>query len=101
MTTERQLSQVVEDILIERPNGWASIASLINEIPKRINLTVDDYKRSRTRPGEAVWEQRVRNITSHQDASTNYIRLGYLEQLDGGLQITEAGRVHQKARHQK
>lgn len=101
MTTERQLSQTVEDILVERPNGEASIASLVHEIPKRINLTEADYRGSGTRPNEAIWEQRVRNITSHKKSSTNFIKLGYLEQIDGGLRITQAGRLHQKARNGK
>lgn len=101
MTTERELSEIVEDILVERPNGEASIADLIHEIPKRINLTEADYKPSLTRPNEAIWEQRVRNITSHQNTSTNFIRRGYLEPTNGGLRITDAGRMHQKARHAK
>lgn len=98
MTTERQLSQAVEDILVNRPNGEASIAVLIREIPKVIDLTDADYRPSLTRSGESMWEQRVRNITSHKNTSTNYIYLGYLEQTSGGLRITDAGRLHQKAR---
>lgn len=98
MTTELQLSQIVEDILVGRPNGEATIAALIHEIPNRINLTQADYLGSVTRPNEAIWEQRVRNITSHKGSSRNYIYRGYLEQIDGGLRITAAGRLHQQAR---
>lgn len=101
MTTEKQLSEIVEDILVERPNGEASISFLIIEIPKRIALTEEDYRESPTRPNEAVWEQRVRNITSHKGSSGNFINLGYLEQIDSGLRITEAGRRHQRGRHTK
>ncbi|GLS30558.1 hypothetical protein SAMN04488498_103125 [Mesorhizobium albiziae] len=99
MTTERRLSEIVEDILVDRPNGEASIAELIHEIPNRINLTADDYQGSLTRPNEAIWEQRVRNITSHKGSSRNFIYRGYLEQIDGGLRITDAGRLHQQARN--
>ncbi|GLQ80213.1 hypothetical protein GCM10007881_37320 [Mesorhizobium huakuii] len=84
---------------MDRPNGEAPIAALIQEIPNRINLTADDYLGSQTRPNEAIWEQRVRNITSHKGSSRNFIYRGYLEQIDGGLRITAAGRLHQKARH--
>lgn len=98
MTTERELSEIVLDILAERPNGEASIAALIHEIPNRIGLTQADYAGSATRPNEAMWEQRVRNITSHKSASTNFIRRGYLEQVDGGLRITDTGRARQRRR---
>ena len=99
MTTERRLSEIVEDILVDRPDGEAPIATLIHEIPNRINLTADDYLGSKTRPNEAIWEQHVRNITSHKGSSRNFIYRGYLEQIDGGLRITAAGRIHQQARH--
>ena len=98
MTTERQLSEVILDILVTRPNGEASIADLIHEIPKRITLSQADFAPSPTRPNEAVWEQRVRNITSHKSVSTNFIRLGYLERTDGGLKITTLGRGRPKTR---
>ncbi|WP_149905718.1 hypothetical protein [Mesorhizobium sp. SARCC-RB16n] len=99
MTTERRLSEIVEDILVGRPNGEAPIGTLIHEIPNRIALTAGDYQGSVSRPNEAIWEQRVRNITSHKGSSRNFIYRGFLEQIDGGLRITAAGRVHQQARN--
>jgi len=93
-TTELELSRVVLEILAEMPNGSAAISQLIGRIPQRIALTAEDLAQSETRPNEAVWEQRVRNITSHKNTPGNYIYEGFLEQIAGGLRITEAGRLH-------
>lgn len=91
-TTEAELSEVVLQILAEVPNGQASFGELIAKIPQRLNLTSEDLTASQTRPGEAVWEQRVRNIKSHKNAFGNIINEGYAIEIPGGLQITEAGR---------
>jgi len=64
-STESQFADAVESILRDRPNGEASIAELIDEIPNRMTLTADDLVQSPTRPNEPLWHQSVRNITSH------------------------------------
>lgn len=91
-TTESEFSEIVLKILLDFQNGEASYAELIEEIPSRITLTPSDLAQSDTRENEAVWEQRVRNITSHKDANGNYINDGFLEPIKGGLRITELGR---------
>lgn len=91
-TSERELSIIVVRILANKASGEASIQELIDEIPSHITLTADDKKPSLTRDGEQLWEQRVRNITSHKTTPTNFIYKGYLSQIPGGLKITDAGR---------
>ena len=91
-TSEAELSQVVLKILSERETGEATFSELVSEIPRRIILTASDRQQSTTRNGEEIWEQRVRNITSHKNTSGNIIADGYAESIPGGLRITEAGR---------
>ncbi len=92
-TTELELSRAVLTILAERRSGAASVGELIREIPQHLRLTDADMEQSGTRPNEAVWEQRVRNINSHKGVQGNYIYEGYLEAIRGGLKITDAGRL--------
>lgn len=73
MTSEEDFAAVIERILSERPNGEASYADLIAEIPDRITLTAADETPSPTRPGEPVWHQRVRNITSHKNFRGRFV----------------------------
>ncbi len=91
-TTESEISRAVLGILADRDNGEAKYRDLLTEIPNRIQLTSADTTQSPTRPHEAVWEQRVRNIRSHKNVDGNYIANGFLEGTRGGLRITNAGR---------
>lgn len=91
-TTELEISEVVLDVLYDNGVGRATFRNLIREIPRRIALTNADLGVSETRPNECVWEQRVRNISSHRRAEGNYVSEGFLIKINGGLQITEAGR---------
>lgn len=91
-TTESEISKAVLTILLQRPNGEASFGELITLIPRIVTLTKSDLTPSSTRPNEAVWEQRVRNIRSHKNSEGNYIHDGYLEEIAGGLRITPTGR---------
>lgn len=90
--TEAELAETVLRILAAEPSGKAAFSTLIAAIPKYIKLTEADLVPSETRPNEAVWEQRVRNIKSHKNADGNYINSGYLAEVEGGLAITDAGR---------
>jgi hypothetical protein len=91
-TTEADLARAALHILVDQPNGEGSFGTLINLIPTVITLSPSDLVASTTRPNEAVWEQRVRNIRSHKNSEGNYIFEGYLEEISGGLRITPAGR---------
>jgi hypothetical protein len=52
-----------------------------------VSLSAEDLKQSDTRPNEAVWEQQVRNITSHKDSPGNAICEGKLIAIPGGLAL--------------
>jgi glycine cleavage system pyridoxal-binding protein P len=91
-TRENEFAELILQILKEKPSGEASFSELIEEIPNRITLTEGDQKSSDTRTGEQIWEQRVRNITSHKDSQKNYIFRGYLESIPDGLRITDLGK---------
>jgi hypothetical protein len=95
-TTENELAEAVLSILALRKSGEGQYANLFHVIPKIINLTEADEEQSESRPSEYVWQQRVRNITSHKSADGNYISSGFLEEIDGGLRITQAGRSRAK-----
>lgn len=85
--TEAEIADVVEAILADRPNGEATIAQLIAEIPNRIRLSAEDLAPSPTRRNEAIWEQQVRNITSHKATPGNAIYDGRLISIRGGLRL--------------
>jgi hypothetical protein len=51
--TEAELADVIEAILATRPNGEATIAELIDEIPNYVNLSPEDLAQSPTRPNES------------------------------------------------
>lgn len=85
--TEAEIAAVVIAVLRDRPNGRATVADLIDEIPNRIKLDPEDLAQSPTRPNEKVWEQQVRNITSHKDSPGNAIYEGKLVAIPGGFAL--------------
>lgn len=85
--TEAEIAKVVETILKNTATGEATIGELIAEIPDYITLSAEDRAPSPTRPNEAVWEQQVRNITSHKNSPGNAIYEGDLVAVPGGLRL--------------
>jgi len=85
--TETEIADIVEAILADRPNGEATIAELVHEIPNRVALSAEDLAHSQTRRTEAIWEQQVRNITSHKASPGNAIHDGRLIAIPGGLKL--------------
>src|ERR1700730_2688015 len=85
--TEAEVAEAVEAILQDRPTGRATIKELVEEIPNRITLSAEDLEQSQTRPNEALWEQQVRNITSHKASPGNAIFEGRLVAIPGGLAL--------------
>lgn len=73
--------------MADSPNGEATIGQLVHEIPSRVTLSAEDLAPSTTRPGEAIWEQQVRNITSHKGSPGNAIYEGRLVSVKGGLRL--------------
>lgn len=94
MTSESEIAIAVLKVLVDRPGGEATFEILKAEVPRHVNLTSDDRVKSKTRPAEELWEQRLRNITSHQKSPGNIIHDGYAETIHGGLRITAVGRLH-------
>ena len=95
-TTENELAEAALSILALRASGEGDFANLFKLIPRIIRLTDEDLTQSPTRPAEYLWQQRLRNITSHAGAEGNYITDGYLEEIPRGLRITDAGRARAK-----
>ena len=83
--TEAEIADAVVAILRDRSSGRATIADLIDEIPNRLTLSPEDLAQSPTRQNEKVWEQQVRNITSHKNSPGNAICEGRLVAIPGGL----------------
>jgi hypothetical protein len=85
--TEAEIAEVIEAILEDSKTGEATIAELVAEIPHRVKLSAEDLAPSQTRHGEALWEQQVRNITSHKASPGNAIHEGKLVAIPGGLRL--------------
>ena len=98
-TSEPKLGLAVMCVLAARPNGEALIRTLIRYVPDYVNLTAEDHETSDSRPPEEKWEQRVRNLKSHDTAAGNVIGEGYVARVGHGrYRLTEAGwsRLKQK-----
>jgi hypothetical protein len=96
-TSEPVLGLAVMQVLASQPNGEATVRTLIRQVPNYVKLTADDHKPSGTRPNEEMWEQRVRNLKSHDKAAGNVIGEGFVEHVGRGrYRLTEAGRLHLK-----
>lgn len=85
--TEAEIAKVIEEYLNEKTSGQADVKELVRVIPGRIKLSAEDLVQSTTRPNEAVWEQLVRNITSHKASPGNAIYEGRLVAIPGGLAL--------------
>ena len=85
--TESEIAEVVVAILEDTLTGEATIAELVAEIPNRVALSQEDLAPSLTRRSEAIWEQQVRNITSHKGSPGNAIYDGKLVAIPGGLKL--------------
>lgn len=94
LTSENEIAEAVLRILAGTATGEATLAYLKNRLPDHITFTAADLVESVTRPGEAMWEQRLRNIKSHHKVDGNYIAEGYLTAPSKGrLRITATGRA--------
>jgi hypothetical protein len=90
--TEEEVALIAVQIGAEQSDGIASYSMLRREVPKRYRLSGEDLAQSVTRPNEAMWEQKIRNIKSHFKASGNFIYDGYLEHVPRvGYRVTARG----------
>ena len=96
-TTEKQIAEAVLSILSMSPNGEATILNLKQRMPHFVDLTEQDRQMSKTRPGEELWEQLLRNIISHYRSRGNIIAEGLVTQANRGkLRLTQKGAQHVK-----
>ncbi len=63
--SEQEISLAVLRYLAQHKRGEASISEIISALPRYLSLNKVDLAKSETRENEQVWEQRVRNIVSH------------------------------------
>ncbi len=90
---ENEIGRAVLHILAAQPRGIATVRQIKRELPSYVHLSADDQADSWTRAGEELWEQQVRNLKSHGNASGNIFNSGYVVQYSRGVwQITDAGR---------
>lgn len=96
-TSEPALGLAVMQVLASRSNGEATVRTLIRDVPNYVNLTAEDHETSTTRRSEEMWEQRVRNLKSHDKTPGNVIAEGYVKHIGKGrYHLTEGGRLNLK-----
>jgi hypothetical protein len=93
-TTEPALGLAVMQVLATEPAEEATVQQLIKRVPEYVQLTDDDHASSGTRPGEEIWEQRLRNLKSHDKTSGNVIAEGYVVRVSRGrYRLSDSGRL--------
>jgi hypothetical protein len=84
-------------VLATKAGGEATVRTLVAEVPDFLKLSEQDLAQSATRQNEAVWEQRVRNLKSHDKTPGNVIAEGFVYQVRRGRYgLTAAGWSHLK-----
>ena len=91
--TENEVALAVVKIAASQRDGICTFDLARSEVPKYLNLSVEDLQMSTTRPNEPMWHQQIRNIQSHHDAPDNFIYEGYLVHIHNtGYEVTAKGR---------
>ena len=72
---ETDIAEAVELYLADA-GGEATIPQIRRALPRYLQLTPSDRRKSPTRPGEEIWEQQVRNIFCHRDSAGNPVNSG-------------------------
>jgi hypothetical protein len=94
-TPEPILGLAVMQVLASQPKTEATVRVLIKHVPEYVALTAEDHEESGKRPNEEMWEQRVRNLKSHDKSPGNVIAEGFVDHPKRGTyRLTEAGRLH-------
>lgn len=94
-TSETELGLAAMRFLATRPAGQATMRTIIKRLPSFIALTAEDREPSGVRRGEQMWEQRVRNLKSHDNTEGNILAEGLVERpTRGNYRLTEAGYIH-------
>jgi restriction endonuclease Mrr len=91
-TSETDLGLAVMRFLATRSNGQATMRTVIKRLAEYIALTPEDHEPSGVRHGEEMWEQRVRNLKSHDKTEGNILAEGFVERpARGHYRLTQAG----------
>ena len=72
---EAALANAIEKYLFDA-GGTATIRQIRRALPRYLQLSAADRGISRTRPGEELWEQQVRNVVCHRYCSGNPVEAG-------------------------
>ena len=96
-TPEMKIGRAVMQVLASEAGGEATVKTLVKRVPEFVELTDEDRQPSETRSQEEVWEQRVRNLKSHDKTPGNVIAEGYVAHSGRGrYKLTDNGRIHLK-----
>jgi hypothetical protein len=91
--TEEEVALLVCRIASEQSDDIATYDQIRDEVPHRHNLSAADLTRSVTSRNETMWEQKIRNIKSHDQSPGNFVHDGYLEHVpEIGYRVTDAGK---------
>lgn len=77
-------------IMSVRPNGEITTSELINEMPNYVHLSEEHTAANASRK-DSKFSQLVRNLKSHKTTKTNFIYLGFADDVSGGFRITDKG----------
>lgn len=95
LTSEPEIGLAVMRVLNSKGTKEATVRTLVLEVPNYVNLTAEDRAPSPTRENEEIWEQRVRNLKSHDGTPGNVIAEGFVEHVGRGrYRLTNAGLLH-------
>jgi hypothetical protein len=81
-------------IAAQRPNRTASTKFIKKEVPKYTELSEVDRRRSPSRGNEALWQQIMGNVISHQETPAGPFKKGYATRTANGLSVTEKGMAY-------
>jgi hypothetical protein len=99
MAVEDKFALGVLQIADSQASGTATFNRCRKEIPALVKLTAAELAPSKTRVGEPMWHQIVRNIKSHHVDEGNFIYEGYLKHVPRvGYAVTAAGRAHLRSK---
>src|SRR5216683_2372107 len=78
-------------IAAQCPNHTATTEYIKQQVPKYIPLSKNDLLPSHTRKREALWQQIVGNVVSHQKTLAGPFKKGYAVRTKDGLSVTKHG----------
>lgn len=91
--SESDLLEPTLRLAASRPDGWISTTELIDALAAMFEPAGEDAQILDGR-NDTKFSQIVRNMVSHKGSATNIIGAGYAQYINGGLQITGAGRAY-------